>query len=441
MMRTLLLIATLTAVTADAQRPGRGGGAGRPCTVNIGGDRLGSRTLPSGNLISYFGGNVVGTCGTMRVQGDSAEYSEDAGVATIIGRARYSEEGNTVESNRMRYFEGELRVEATGNVRARSTTGTTLNVDQLNYYRKTQTRDYTISEGVGHSRLVQRDSVNVPDSLATVIVSNRLRAERDSLFYAGGNVVITRSDLQATADSAATISTRRRVRLIGGKPTVVGRGGRSFNITGTVLDIFGKEKDIERLLAQGKATAISDSLHLSADTIDINTTDGKIDRVALRGPGRTRASSPGRDITAAWIDVSMPGQQMRELVAIGRACVTTKPDSTILPTGRDWIDGDTVVATFDSLAKRDSTKQPPLRALVARGSAGSYYHLASKQHTDSLPTINYVTGARINAQFADGVVRDVRVFEQVRGLTLEPIRGDSAPPRRTAPAQSSTSCR
>jgi lipopolysaccharide export system protein LptA len=436
MNRVLLLAALLLATHAHAQRNPRSGS--RPCTVTVGGDRFGSSELPSGNTVTYWGGRVTGTCGpTMRVKSDSAEVNQDAGVATLIGRAQYSDNENTVDADRIRYFEGESRVEATGNVRARSKSGNTLNVNQLNYYRETPSRNYIVVEGVGRSRLVIRDSTNVADSAATTIESNRIRSERDSLFYAGGNVVITRPDMRATADSAATMSSRRHVRLIGGKPTMVGRGGNAFNITGTVLDVFGKESAIERLLAQGKAEATSDSLHLVADTIDIGTTGEKIDRVALRGPGRVKANTPGRDIVADRIDLSMPGQQLRELVAIGRALVTTRADTTIKTTDRDWIEGDTVIARFDSLPKADSAKQPPLRTLLARGAARSFYHLAPKEATDSLPTINYVTGMRIDAGFTNGAVSRVEVFGDVRGMTLEPAR-DTTATRRREPASPPT---
>ncbi|HKS07157.1 MAG TPA: hypothetical protein VJR92_12675 [Gemmatimonadaceae bacterium] len=449
MSRVLLAVALVFVAQANAQPPQRG--SNRTCTVTIRGDHLSGTTLPSGNSLTHWSGNVRGTCGaTMQVRADSGEVNQDAGVSTLIGRARYADtkEGSTVDADRMRYFEGESRIEAVGNVRVRTKSGATLNIDQLNYFRPTPSRDYVVIEGAGHSRLILRDSTTVPDSAATTIESHRIRAERDSMFYAGGSVIITRPDMRATSDSAATMSSRRHVRLIGGKPTMVGRGSRAFTITGTILDVFGKEKAMERLLAQGKADAVSDSLHLVGDTIDISTSgtkaansnDVKIDRVALRGPGRTKASSPGRDIEGDRIDLSMPGQQLRELVAVGRALVRTKPDSTIKTTERDWIEGDTVIARFDTLAKADSAKQPPLRTLLARGAARSFYHLAPKEPADSLPTINYVIGMRIDAAFVKGAVSLVEVFGDVRGVTLEPAR-DTAATRRREPAQPPTSRR
>lgn len=430
MTRALVLVCALTASSALAQQvPAR-----RQCAKPVvRGERFASTDTPAGRM-GYFGvvkGECRGT--TMRIEADSAENNEATGMLTLIGRAKYFEDGSTIEANVMRYHERDLRIEAIGNVRAKSKDGNTLTVDLLNYYRRTQARDYVIIEGAGHSRLIIRDSLNVPDSAATVIESHRIRSERDSLFYAGGNVVITRPDLRATSDSAATNSGTRNLRLVRGTPTITGRGGRSFTVTAVVLDVFGKENALERLFAQGKAHAVSDSMDLTADTLDIKTTKDKIDRIAMYGPGRARAASPNRDIDADRIDLAMPGQQLRTLNAVGRARVSTKADSAIKTDERDWIEGDTVVATFDTLAAKDSTKQPPLRTLVARGSARSYYQVAGRDRPDSLGTINYVTGALINAQFADGAVRDVRVYGDVRGITLEPVRDTVTPPRRQAP--------
>jgi hypothetical protein len=241
----------------------------------------------------------------------------------------------------------------------------------------------------------------------------------------------------ATADSAATDQVRQTVRLVTGDPQLTGRGPRPFALDGTVIDIFGKAGAIERLLAQGNAHGVSDSTQMSGDTIDIRMSAGRVDTVALRGPGRVRATAPDRDIVADRIDLMMPGQQLERLVAVGRARVETRPDSTVRSAERDWLEGDTVIAEFDTTARTDTARQPPLRSLLARGGARSYYQVAAQNPADSLPSINYVTGERIVVAFRTGEVREVSVFGGVRGLSLEPVRGDTTRATRRPPRSGS----
>jgi hypothetical protein len=178
---------------------------------------------------------------------------------------------------------------------------------------------------------------------------------------------------------------------------------------------------MERILAKGNAVAVSDSLTLSADTLDIRTTGTLIDRVLAWGPGRARATSPDRDVVASRIEILMPGQRMRDLIATGNARADTKPDSTIRSTEHDWILGDTLVATFDQTAGATKPNaQPPLRVLTARGNAKSLYQVAPRNKTDTVPSINYVAGRRIQIQFVKGATQDVRVDGQVTGVNLTP---------------------
>lgn len=438
MKRLILLLLVVT--TATEAQSGRGSARPQVCLVVWGDLPVTSRT----NLVTtqtkkihyFFGGGFEARCrGTnMRVFGDSAEYSEDLEVMTLIGNARYTEDGTSITANLMRYDQRQARMTAEGAVKVTMKTGSTLEADVLQYLRELPpTRTYVAADAYGSTRLVMRDSASVPDSQATVITSRRLHMLRDSLFYAGGNVVITRPDIVGTADSAETNSNRQTARLTGGKPQLKGQGNRVFTINGNILDIFGRESKIDRLLARGDAVAISDSLTLNADTLDIRTTGTLIDRVEAWSAGRSRAVSPGRDISAKRLVITMPGQKLQDLRAYGNARAETTPqDSAITTKEPDWIEGDTLTALFEQNVPQRESSQPPMRSLVAFGNARSFFQQKSGDPGCTEPMLSYVVGRQIDVAFRDGIVEDVQVTDNVRGLNARPCktRTDSLPPRR-----------
>jgi hypothetical protein len=150
--------------------------------------------------------------------------------------------------------------------------------------------------------------------------------------------------------------------------------------------------------------------------------------------------NPQYDVVADSLDVMMPDQRLREVRAVRKAFAQSVPDSTRLhTTERDWLRGDTIVAHFDTTGVGDSTKQPPIRQLVALGHASSFYHIATKDTTALGPAINYVKGRDITIAFVDKQVRRVTVLDQAAGLYLEPgVANDSTKQKArsttTAPA-------
>jgi hypothetical protein len=425
MSRLALMLAMLapSLLPAQAQR-------GRTCVLVF--DNVGSSfslMSSSGQYTTWFSNGFRARCRgtTMVVTSDSAEYVQDTRVLTLVGRARYREDGTAIDANLMRYTEFDARLFADGNVRARMENGSTLDANQLHYFRpQPPVRPFPRADAFGNARLVLRDSAAVPDSNATRINADRLHMERDSLFYAGGRVSITRLDLVAYADSAETNASRQTARLLGGQPRIEGRGARPLSVVGREIDLYGRERQLQRLVARGEAVAVSDSLRLSGDTLDIATTGTLIDRVRAWGGNRARVVSPGRDVEADLIDLIMPGQRMRELFAFGRARADTRPDTAIHSGELDRLAGDTLVATFDLSVPVAADAQPPLRLLVARGNASAFFQMASRDPRDSLPTLNYAVGTRIQMSFESNEVQNVDVVGQVRGINLTPVRTDSA---------------
>jgi hypothetical protein len=265
----------------------------------------------------------------------------------------------------------------------------------------------------------------------------------DSLVYASGRVVVTRPDLVATSDSLALDRAAERARFIG-NPVMRGSGERSFTLTGSVIDIYSRERRLERVLSRVTAKVVSDDITLSADTIDLRIRDDMLERAFAFGTTRARAISPAQDMTADSIEILMPGQHVREVRAIGQALAQSDPDSMrITSTERDWIRGDTVIAVFDSIPAADTTTKPRIRELRSIVEARSFYQIPPDDSASRCPKINYSRGDRITVAFDSQSVSSVLVTAMrdsvvADGVYLEcqttagadrPGAGAIAPPR------------
>jgi hypothetical protein len=379
-----------------------------------------STWISGGVRARYTGTSIV-------ISADSAEYSSAAQLLTLIGNARYRDATMVLDANFLRYFEDDARVEAQGNVRMRTTTNTTLRALQVIHLRDIPGVRQSSSLALGRPRAVLRDSAATADSMATTIDAERMYAVGDSLLHAGGNVVITRPGIKAYADSTEARVSNEFVRLLRGEPRIEATGARPFTLRGQVLDIFARDRLVRRLLASGAAQAISDSLSLLADTLDLAFEGGGVERVQAWGT-RARAVAQGRDISADSLDIKMPGQLMQEVIAIGGARVESDPDTAIVSAEKDWIAGDTVRATFEPPTPGDTARQAVLQSVEARGTARSFFQMPPRDRRDTLPAINYVTGRRIDLSFKDGEIALVHVTDQARGIYLEPGKVDSTPP-------------
>jgi hypothetical protein len=255
------------------------------------------------------------------------------------------------------------------------------------------------------------------------LIADRVVMDGDSLVYASGKVEITRPDLLATGDSALMDSGREVARLMR-TPAIEGRGERAFRLTGIVIDVYSKQRKLQRVLSLGDAHAISQDLDLTSDTVDMRVEGNQIARAYAWGKKRARAISPSQDMIADSLDVQMPGGRVREVHALRRAFVQSSPDSLKIRSSKekDWIRGDTVVALFDTVIAGDTTKKPRLRSLVALGHASSWYQIPSSEGPSARPSINYVRGVNITVRFQEQQVATVSVDGQATGLFLEPLK-------------------
>lgn len=445
MTRARLVATAAIAVIAAAAIPAPGHAQARPgpqpgskCIIQFQGSANGiTRSnlikLPSGKYNLYVGGGFVGNCEGQDVtlKSDSAEYYGDQSLLYLIANVHYADLRARVDADHMTYWMEEEHIRAEGNVYAVLASGTTMRGPVADYYRAVKpirTEAILVSSGRPTLKLVQRDTITGKPTDTVYVVADRITSVADSLVYAGGEVRITRPQLLATGDSAFLDQGSGLARLMK-TPTVEARRSRPFTLTGGVIDVFSTNKLVNRVVATPNGHATSQDLQLYADSVDLRVRDNELERAMAWGKKtRAHATSPDRDILADSIDALLPNQRIHVIHAVGKAYATSVPDTaTVITKDRDWIQGDTLIATFDSVARRDTAKTPPVKTIFARDHARAYYHVKNEKQRDR-PGVNYVVGKDIDISFRDGGIDSVKVRERASGVYLEAFDSTTAKP-------------
>ena len=390
---------------------------------------------------TFVGGGVVAKCvgQDVTLYADSAELYDTIKLYYLFGNVRYREARVNLDADRVTYFLSEERILAEQNVRATMPSGSTM-VGQEAQYLRPVAPIRQVAQLITNKRptftLIQKDSTGKVGEPATLL-ADRVTVIDDTVYYAGGDVDISRPDLHATADSAYMNEGRQYGRLLR-RPQIEGKGERKFTLRGKAIDLFSKNRTVERVLSVDSAQAVSGDLDLRSDSIDLRMTDNKLSNAVAWGPTGARAVSPDRTITADSLAVSMPNQRVNEVHAIRRAYAETSPDTMKLKSAqRDWLRGDTIVAAFDSALTADTSSKPRIRELFANGNASSFYQIPSNKGPTAPPSVNYVRGRTITVNFVSQEVQSVIVEEQAAGIFAEPAAdstGKKQPARPGTPA-------
>ena len=422
-MRRALIAVTAVAITAPAVR---GQGTTR-CTLEPQPGRDTRSTvvqLPSKEYNTFVGGGLLVRCPSrgITLKADSAELYGDEKRDFLVGNVSYDEPRLSMTSDFLTYYTAEERIVATGNVKGRLPSGSTLRGPQVDYKRlvpRLRTRAQTLATGRPTVTIVQRDTSG-KEQPPIDVVANTIFMDGDSLIYGSGNVVITRPEVNATGDSSF-INTGTEIMQLMRNPIVNGTRGRPFRLIGTNIDLFSKDKKLQRVIARARAQANSQDLTLTADTIDLRIRSDSLERAFAWGKSRARAVSPTQNMIADSLDVQMPAQRVREVHALHKAFAEGRADSTTFKADTtNWLRGDTIFAYFDTLPPVDTSKGPEIRKLISKDSAEAYYHVAPQDTSLHRPAINYVRGERITIDFNEQKVAQIAVDGRVSGIFIEP---------------------
>lgn len=409
------------------------------CLLEIEGDRSQFIKDPiSQKYTSYFGGGFVGRCPKqgITITADSAEFYDQNQLYFLIGHVKYREKRVNLDADKLTYFRAEERLLAEGNVFAIMPDSTMMTGPRAEYYRAVRgvrARSRMVATMRPTLKFYEADSLGHRRGEPVVLIADNINGEGDSSFVAWGTVQLDRSDFLARGDSAQLDNARQFARLMK-QPYVESKGKDPFTLRGRVIDMFARNKQVERVLSMDSATAVNKDLTLASDTIDLRVKENRLQRAFAFGPGAASAVAPERTIIADSLDVRMPDQRIREMYAVRGAYAETDPDSTkVKSVERDWLRGDTIVARFDSVAAADTTSRPTIRDLLASGHASSFYQVPNSKAVDK-PGINYVRGRQIVVDFKNQDVQTVTVVDSASGVFLE-AAADTAAAKPGTPAR------
>ena len=394
-------------------------------------ERQGSvNETPSGT--NYFaGGNVRLSCRGQQITMQSDSVAAYGGnVVNFIGNVRYRDSTITMDADRGTYFKHGEKWEARGRVVTKNLkNGSTLTGPALDYFRVVKgVRDSMEMFSTGRPRIQYATDVSGKPAEPYIIVADRVRMKGNDRLWAGGKVTIDRSDFAAKGDSLRLDTGKGSDgTLSGGKPEMRGLGRDSFNLSGRRLDLKLEQRELTYVTAKGDGHAVSKEWDLVADTIGLDLNNRKLEQTLAWGDSiRPYAVSPAYAMRADSLALDTPGQKLKEVRGFGGAWLGGTIDSASKQ--RDWMRGDTVVASF---IQRDSagTSRSALNRIMARKGAQSYHVDPDLRHPGR-PAINYARGDMIVMTMKHGVrtgVDRVDIRGQVDGVQLEASDAPASP--------------
>lgn len=389
--------------------------------------RMNSTLLTDGSRTTFIGGGVAARCqgDPQLITADSAEQYETLGMLNLIGNVVFEEPNKIrITAPSAAYFTAEEKLLAYGGVVATDLpTGSTFTGPTIEYLREGSRRPFSrlYAPQRPSLRLVEKDSVGNPRPPID-ITANQMEDVGDTLLVAWGDVVIVREQIEAKGDSASFTKQNEKARLIRNAFVVSRDTAQPFRLMGDSIDMFSKDRVLQRVIALHRAQATSNDVSMRAERVEMRLDSQKVDRAWAFGPGRAYAETGTQSLEADSIEIRMPEQVVQAVHAIGRAFAFGLPDSArIAEPERDVLAGDTILASFDTLTTPpDTTARNVLRRVTAIGDASSRYQMPSNRGRTFPPSINYVRGKRIVAEFVDGEMRTVEIDSQAAGVFIEP---------------------
>lgn len=418
----------------------------------------------------------------VRIRADSAVAFEASNYVQLIGNVRFEDPERRLTAQNAEYFTTVGRLQAhNGAELVQKTDSSRVRGAEMVYNRADENRPRAQLDVYGDratARLhVRRDSTAPqPDSARAPydVEADRILIETDTYFRARGDVKIDRRELHAQGDSveydqvAGTMTLMSRARM-----TIEGRELTAERIT---VDLPNDE--VREIVARRNAVVAAEDIRLRAPLVRVFFEAGAMQRLVavplgsvVAGPsGAAAAAEPtgalpapqpepseedrarpvalAEDFTivADSIDVLAPAEVLDEIHAVGASRAESSardslntPDTP--PLARtDWMEGDTIVATFVRADSADGVRAAPdsagaeyrIERLSAHGKARSLYRMepgdSARARGERTPAIHYVAASSIVLEWSEGEIRAMHVRGQTEGVHAEPagVAPDSA---------------
>ncbi|MEW5931080.1 MAG: OstA-like protein, partial [Gemmatimonadota bacterium] len=285
---------------------------------------------------------VVAVAGPLRVvceggttlRADSAMVFEASNEVQLFGRVDYRDPTRTLTSNYATYSSATGRLYATGNVVFTDVArGSTLRGPELEYFRAMAGRPQPQVIAGQRPHLTVVPSGNSQNRESLQIDGDRITSVGENFFSASGNVVIHRSDLDASAAEATHDGTAQTLNLRGNARI----SGERFDLSGETVDATMPQNRLERVVARRNAELASEKLRVDGPEIQLFFADDLLQRLMTRrlAGGLTGAGAPSgagqaaeeRPLVAATgllleadsVEAVLPGQVLERVVAVGKA--------------------------------------------------------------------------------------------------------------------------
>jgi lipopolysaccharide export system protein LptA len=467
----LVLSTAATCATLLATAAGAEGQEG--CEFGPGTKLYVQQTVPGSGVISHVTAPHFVCADGVEIWADSAVAYSELGMSHLMGSVRYLDRTRELRADTARYFSDQARLQASGHVFIRNEIdGSQVENGVLVYLRQAEFREeesMTVTTGPDGVRPRALVTSMASDSAAEsgtgqrpyAVVGDRIDLQGDAYFRSIGNVEITRDSLFAYGDSAEFDQTEDRLVLVG-SARIVSRGSE---LVGRTITMTSPGGDTSRIHADKDALLIGEGVRLTSPQIVVFLVDGALDRLVATPLARAGAGAEGQlevaaerqpratepdsadlvrpvamlddaELTADSIDILAPGERVERVVAVGTArSVSTARDSLNVESlpdvaRSDWLEGDTVIVTFRSLADSaaETATEPrdqEMESVAAHGGASALYRLTPSDTTARAgvdpPALHYVVGDRITITMSGGDVDDLHVVGQTRGVHLEPL--------------------
>ena len=478
--------------------------AQRPCDLSS--SRQVTSTQGGGGRVSYVSRPLFECTDGTFIQADSSVTFEATSFSQLFGQVVFRDGQRELHSDRAQYFSSVGRLQAQGSVRLIGLDdGSLITGEDLVLLQEGDQRtedDMTMRGGRPHARLssgaddaAMATGLEAPDDAAQIdtpfeIDADLIHLVGDRLLEARGRVEITRGDLLSYGDSVSfqqdvgVLTLYRNARIISPDE----ESGDTLDLRADTITMILPMDVMEELNAVGRAHLLTDAVDIRGPTIRLLFTDEVLNRIVAatpslpnspEGPSKASEEAPsggsGEErpravaeefiLTGDSIDVRLPGGELETVLAIGAARGVSaardsiNSDDTPELIRHDWIEGDTITATFvtrppSSGGALDAFEDPSeaagerrLDRLVAQGEARSFYRTTSDTGTgtgianstpDSGPLeLNYVLGNEIRLFMQDGEVDRMEV-DQASGAFFQPNGASQGPP---PPAVDTTAAR
>ena len=438
--------------------------------------------------VSYVSGPRFECDDGTRIEADSSVVFEATAFTQLFGQVVFRDEKRELHADRAQYFTRANRLQAQGSVLLTNledgswVTGEDLVLLQENVDRPEE--EVTMREGRPHARLVRKvdpDSMAMRDSGAPEdserptpyeVDANLIRMVGDRLFQARGQVEITHESLRSYGDSLEFQQDVGWVTLFDNARVQSGdtAAGGGLDLRGDTITMSVPRDQIDEMESRGHAQLLTDDVDMRGPVIRLAFVNGELKSVVavqraggedpaarvvgadpsgtLPAPAQPLAVAEDFRLTGDSIEADLLDGGLEKVIATGTARgVSTARDSlntddTHALIRSDWIEGDTITATFRSVPSDAAASEPDgsattestdrqLDLLVATGEARSFYRsepdsVAAGSGAVEALELNYVVGDEVRLFMKDGEVDRMEVDNPI-GVYLQP-RGRSATP-------------